>query len=168
MTETIRPRARRKVVALPVLVMLLGMAEADVRASFVQFTLPANADEVAESSSAATAGIDSTGHAFLLPARRRRAPGLARSANNKTSGSEPAVFIAGGTRMHRNRSPSQFAMPICRGRSLRSRQAPEPSRIAPNYRAERILPEQSPSAPLQRVKYRITMKFGRARRQRPK
>jgi hypothetical protein len=65
MTETIRPRARRKVVALPVLVMLLGMAEADVRASFVQFTLPANADEVAESSSAATAGIDSTGHAFL-------------------------------------------------------------------------------------------------------
>src|SRR4051812_42106784 len=48
-----------------VALLLLGMSAQRARDDFVQFSIPADADVVAESSAAAPSGIDSSGHAFL-------------------------------------------------------------------------------------------------------
>src|SRR4051812_1555854 len=48
-----------------VALLLLGMSAQRARDDFVQFSIPADADVVAESSAAAPAGIDSSGRAFL-------------------------------------------------------------------------------------------------------
>ena len=45
--------------------MLLGTLAPEARAGFVQFTIPANADVVAESAAAAPSGLDGGGRAFL-------------------------------------------------------------------------------------------------------